>query len=335
MHLKNFNFDFPKKLIAEHPLKERDRSRLLIVNRVAKSFEECEFYDIHHFFNEGDVLVLNDTEVIPARLWGKYETGGKVEVLLLQKVSENNWKCLVNASKKTRIGQIIKFADDFVAETIALHEEIPILRFFYSGKFENILKKHGSIPLPPYIERKVTTADKDSYQTVYAKHPGAVAAPTAGLHFTERTLKLIENLGVTIAPVTLHVSLGTFAPVRTPDIRDHKMHSEFYSISYDSAIAINKAKRVIAVGTTSVRAIESAWLRGEVRPIEGTTNLFIYPGYKFNVTEALITNFHQPQSSLFILTSSFAGLDLIQKAYQYAISQNYRLFSYGDCMLIL
>ena len=335
MRLEAFHFEFPENLIAQYPLKERDASRLLVLNRKTAETTDCDFYDIHKFFHEGDVLVVNDTKVLPARFFGHFETGGKVEVVLLQEMRENHWKCITNAMKKTRIGSIIKFSDSVVAEVVALHEEIPILKFFYSGSWGSVLKKLGHIPLPPYLKRDEESVDETRYQTVYAENEGAVAAPTAGLHFSHRVLKLLENSGVKIAPITLHVGYGTFQPVRSQDMRDHRMHGEYFNVSEGAAIAINKAKRIICVGTSSLRALEASWLRGEVRPTEGCTNLFIYPGYRFHVAHALVTNFHQPQSTLFMLVSAFAGLQTMQQTYRHAISQKYRLFSYGDAMLIL
>ena len=335
MRLEDFHFEFPEELVAQYPLKERDQSRLLVVNRKTRELNDCDFYDIHKFFKAGDVLVVNDTKVLPARFFGHFETGGKVEVVLLQQVRENHWKCITNAMKKTRIGSIIKFSDSVVAEVVALHEEVPILKFFYSGEWDDVLKKLGHIPLPPYLKRNEEEIDATRYQTVYAQNEGAVAAPTAGLHFSHRVLKLLENEGVNIAPITLHVGYGTFQPVRAQDITDHRMHGEYFNVSESAAITINKAKRVICVGTSSLRAIESSWLRGEVRPTEGCTNLFIYPGYRFCAAHALVTNFHQPQSTLFVLVSAFSELRMMKKAYEHAISEKYRLFSYGDCMLIL
>ncbi len=335
MRLEDFHFDFPEELVAQYPLKERDKSRLLVLDRKSNKLTDCDFYDIHHYFKEGDVLVINDTKVLPARFRGNFETGGKVEVVLLQEVRENHWKCITNAMKKTRIGAIIKFSDTVVAEVVALHEDVPILKFFYSGSWDNVLKKLGHIPLPPYLKRDEEDIDSTRYQTVYAQNVGAVAAPTAGLHFSHRVLKLLENKGVTIAPITLHVGYGTFQPVRSADIRDHRMHGEYFNVSEGTAIAINKGKRIICVGTSSLRALESSWLRGEVRPTEGCTNLFIYPGYRFHAVDSLVTNFHQPQSTLFMLVSAFTGRESLHEAYQHAMSEKYRLFSYGDCMLIL
>ena len=335
MQLSQFHYELPPHLIAQEPASQRDASKLLVLDRNKEEFIDCDFYDIHHFFEEGDCLVLNDTKVIRARFFGSFQSSARAEVLLLQEVSHNNWKCLIRSSKKNRIGEIIKIADDFVGEIVALHEELPILRFYYSKPWDEILKSHGHIPLPPYIERPAITTDDERYQTVYAKNVGAVAAPTAGLHFSHRLLSILRNKGVEIASVTLHVGYGTFQPVRVDNIVEHRMHGEYYSVFEESAQCINKAKRVIAVGTTSARCLESAWVRGEVRPDEDTTHLFIYPPYHFNAVNALITNFHQPKSTLLMLVAAFVGLEKMQKAYQHAIEKSYRFFSYGDAMLIL
>ncbi|MBI2608494.1 MAG: tRNA preQ1(34) S-adenosylmethionine ribosyltransferase-isomerase QueA [Deltaproteobacteria bacterium] len=335
MQLADFDFSYPEEQIAQFPLKERDQSKLLIVDRKKEDFSLCDFYDIHHFFEEGDVLVVNNTQVMKARFFGKTNTGGSAEIFLLSEVSEDTWKCLVKTSKKNNIGNIIRIADDCVGEVVAFHEEVPILHFFYAGEWSSILEKYGHIPLPPYIKRQDSKEDTKAYQTIFAHKEGAVAAPTAGLHFTNRVLTLLENKGVHVVPVTLHVGYGTFQPVRCEKIEDHHMHSERFELSLPSAIHINKAKRVIAIGTTSVRVLESSWIRGEVRPGEGSTDLFIYPGFQFKVTQGMVTNFHQPRSTLLMLVSAFGGVEKIKKAYHYAISHNCRLFSYGDCMLIL
>ncbi|MBI2026213.1 MAG: tRNA preQ1(34) S-adenosylmethionine ribosyltransferase-isomerase QueA [Deltaproteobacteria bacterium] len=335
MQLSEFHYDLPQSLIAQAPLSQRDASRLLVLDRKKDKLVDCDFYDIHHFFEEGDCLVINDAKVIPARFFGFYASGGKAEVLLLQEISEKNWKCLIRASKRNRIGEIIKIADDFVGEIVALHEELPIIRFYYSKSWDEVVRLYGSIPLPPYIERMSDKIDEERYQTIFAKNSGAIAAPTAGLHFTQRVIKLIENKGVSVIPITLHVSYGTFQPVRVENILEHRMHGEYFSVSHDAAVAINRAKRVIAVGTTSARCLESSWVRGEVRPQEGLTHLYIYPPYHFKAVTSMVTNFHQPRSTLLMLVAAFTGLERIQKAYKHAIEKEYRFFSYGDAMLIL
>lgn len=341
MQLKDFYFDLPESLIAQTPLKDRTSSKLMVVNKETGEIKhEQSFKNILNYLNEGDCLVLNDTKVIPARLFGQRKlTGAKVEILLLERKENDKWEALVNPGKKAKIGDCIVFGDGLLEGTV---EEIVdggnrIISFKYEGIFEQVLDKLGQMPLPPYI--KETLKDKDRYQTVYAKNDGSAAAPTAGLHFTNELLQQVKQKGVKIAKLTLHVGLGTFRPVKTDNILEHKMHSEYYSIDEENAKIINEAKKnggkIITVGTTSTRTLESvADENGFVKPQNGYTDIFIYPSYKFKIVDSIITNFHLPESSLIMLVSAFSTRDNIINAYNEAVAKEYRFFSFGDAMFL-
>lgn len=340
MKTSDFNFELPEELIAQDPLEDRSASRLLVLNKETGETEHKIFKDIIDLFNPGDCLVLNNTKVIPARLLGvKEDTGAHVEVFLLKKLSKDTWETLVKPGKKLKPGARVIFGDGLLTATIldTMEEGIRKVLFEYDGIFEEVLDKLGEMPLPPYITHKLK--DRDRYQTVYARYDGSAAAPTAGLHFTKELLTELEAKGVRIAYVTLHVGLGTFRPVKVDDVANHHMHSEHYIITGEAADIINTTKenggRVICVGTTSCRTIESAADdTGKVIPGENDTQIFIYPGYSFKVLDALITNFHLPESTLVMLVSALAGKDNIMKAYKEAIDLRYRFFSFGDAMFI-
>ena len=341
MKTSDFYYDLPKELIAQDPLADRSSSRLLVLDPLDGNIRHKVFTDIKDYLREGDCLVLNDTKVIPARLLGqKSDTGAAVEVFLLKRHSDDSWETLVRPGKKLRTGAKVTFGDGMLKCEIieCLEDGNRIVRFEYDGIFEEILDRLGQMPLPPYITHKL--ADKNRYQTVYAKNEGSAAAPTAGLHFTPELLEEIRGMGVKTCFVTLHVGLGTFRPVKVEDVSKHHMHSEWYSISSDSAKMINDTKasggRIICVGTTSCRTVESAAdENGLVRAGSGDTDIFIYPGYTFRVLDGLITNFHLPESTLLMLVSALAGKDNIMKAYRIAIDERYRFFSFGDAMFIL
>ena len=340
MQLSDFNYDLPQELIAQDPLEKRSDSRLMIVGREDGSIEHKHFYDIIDYVNPGDCLVINDTKVIPARLMGvKEDTGASIEVLLLKRREEKAWETLVKPGKKARVGARISFGDGLlVGEVIDIVEEgNRLIRFEYEGIWEELLDKLGQMPLPPYITHKLQ--DRNRYQTVYAKNDGSAAAPTAGLHFTKELLEQLKEKGVEIAHVTLHVGLGTFRPVKVDNILEHHMHSEFYVVEQEEADKINAAKangkRIISVGTTSTRTLESvADENGIVRAGSGWTDIFIYPGYKFKVVDCLITNFHLPESTLLMLVSAFSSRENMLNAYEVAVSERYRFFSFGDAMFI-
>ena len=340
MRKEDFNFDLPEELIAQDPLEDRSSSRLLVLDKETGKTEHHVFREIIEYLEEGDCLVINDTKVIPARLIGsKIGTDAKIEVLLLKRKENDVWETLVKPGKKAKIGTRISFGDGLlVGEVVDIVEEgNRLIHFEYEGIFEEILDRLGQMPLPPYITHQLE--DKNRYQTVYAKHSGSAAAPTAGLHFTQELLKKIEEKGVQIARVTLHVGLGTFRPVKVDNILEHHMHSEFYQIEEEAAEKINTAKaygkRVIAVGTTSCRTIESAAKEdGTIAPVSGWTDIFIYPGYQFKVLDCLITNFHLPESTLVMLVSALAGREHVLNAYEEAIKERYRFFSFGDAMFI-
>ncbi len=341
MKTSDFYYELPQELIAQDPLVDRSSSRLLVMDKKTGVIEHKIFKDVKKYLKEGDCLVLNDTKVIPARLLGtKEDTGAAVEVFLLKRRGDNEWETLVRPGKKLRAGARVIFGDnDLVCEIKSvLPDGNRIVSFEFDGIFEEILDKLGQMPLPPYITKKL--ADKDRYQTVYAKNKGSAAAPTAGLHFTKSLLDEIENSGVKIAYVTLHVGLGTFRPVKVNDVKDHHMHSEWYRISSEAADLINETKRsggrVICVGTTSCRTIESASdTSGNVSAGSGDTDIFIYPGYDFKIMDGLITNFHLPESTLLMLVSAFAGKENIMNAYEEAIRERYRFFSFGDAMMLI
>lgn len=341
MKTADFDYDLPQELIAQDPLEQRDSSRLLILDKETGERTHKIFHDIIDYLHEGDCLVINNTKVIPARLIGEREgTGGKVEVLLLKRRSDNVWETLVKPGKKARPGMRLSFGGGLLHAEVqeVVDEGNRLIRFEYEGIFEEILDQLGQMPLPPYITHQLK--DKNRYQTVYAKYEGSAAAPTAGLHFTEELLEQIRAKGVKIARVTLHVGLGTFRPVKVEDVTEHHMHTEFYHVSEEAADIINETKkqggRVICVGTTSCRTIESAADdQGIVHATEGDTDIFIYPGYQFKVLDCLITNFHLPESTLLMLVSALAGKENIMAAYREAVEMRYRFFSFGDAMLII
>ena len=341
MDINDFDYDLPEELIAQDPIEDRSSSRLLLLDKKTGKTQDKIFRDIIDELNPGDCLVINNTKVIPARLMGvKEDTGAHIEVLLLKREQDDVWEVLVKPGKKAKPGTIITFGDGRLkAEVLEVVEDgNRKIRFSYQGIFEEILDELGQMPLPPYITHQLK--DKNRYQTVYAKHTGSAAAPTAGLHFTPELLKEIEEKGIDIARVTLHVGLGTFRPVKVDEITDHHMHSEFYQVDEEAAEKINRAKdsghRVICVGTTSCRTIESAADEtGHLKPTSGWTEIFIYPGYKFKILDGLITNFHLPESTLIMLVSALAGREHVLAAYEEAVQERYRFFSFGDAMLIV
>ncbi len=341
MNVSEFNFNLPQELIAQEPLEERSSSRLLVLDKNTGAIEHKNFRDLLSYLKKGDCLVINDTKVIPARLYGiKEQTEAKVEVLLLKRNSGDIWETLVKPGKKAKPGTILSFGDGLLKGTVidVVEDGNRVIQFSYEGIFEEILDKLGQMPLPPYITHKLK--DKNRYQTVYAKHDGSAAAPTAGLHFTKELLEQISVMGVTIAHVTLHVGLGTFRPVKVENILEHHMHSEFYMVEETEAQKINDIKkaggRIICVGTTSCRTVESATGNdGILRAGSGWTDIFIYPGYQFKILDGLVTNFHLPESTLVMLVSALAGREQVLNAYEEAIKQQYRFFSFGDAMLIL
>ncbi|GAA0124128.1 tRNA preQ1(34) S-adenosylmethionine ribosyltransferase-isomerase QueA [Clostridium sp. ATCC 25772] len=340
MNVKDFYFDLPEELIAQVPLDKRDESRLMLVDKNTGELEHRTFKDIIDFLDEGDCLVLNDTRVMPARLYGhKEETGAKMEFLLLRRLEKDVWETLVKPGKRAKIGNRFEFGEGKLkAEVIEVLENgNRKVRFEYEGIFEEVLDALGEMPLPPYITEKLE--DKERYQTVYSREVGSAAAPTAGLHFTEELLEKLKEKGVNIAFVTLHVGLGTFRPVKTEKVEEHEMHSEYYYLNKENADTINaakdKGKRVIAVGTTSNRTLESiADESGRVKEQSGYTSIFIYPGYKFKIVDALITNFHLPESTLIMLISAFSTRDIVMNAYKEAVENRYRFFSFGDAMFL-
>ncbi len=341
MKRQDFYYELPEELIAQDPLEDRQSSRLLVLDRESGAVSHHTFREITEYLGPGDCLVINDTKVIPARLIGEKEgTGARIELLLLKRRENNIWETLVKPGKKARPGARISFGGGLLTgEILEIAEEgNRLVRFTYEGIFEEILDQLGQMPLPPYITHRLQ--DKNRYQTVYAKHSGSAAAPTAGLHFTEELLREIQEKGVNIARVTLHVGLGTFRPVKAEEITEHHMHSEFYQINEEAAQKINRAKkeghRVICVGTTSCRTVESAAdENGYLKAGSGFTEIFIYPGYRFKVMDSLITNFHLPESTLIMLVSALAGREQVLAAYQEAVRERYRFFSFGDAMLIL
>ena len=341
MDVKDFYFDLPQELIAQDPLEDRSSSRLLVLDKETGAVEHRVFRDIVSYLRKGDCLVINDTKVIPARLYGVKEgTQAKIEVLLLKRRADDVWEVLVKPGRKARPGAVIQFGEGLLTGKVidVVEEGNRLIQFSYQGIFEEILDQLGQMPLPPYITHQLK--DKNRYQTVYAKHEGSAAAPTAGLHFTEELLKQIEEKGVKIAHVTLHVGLGTFRPVKVDNVQDHHMHSEFYIVEEEEAKKINDTKkaggRVICVGTTSCRTLESAAGEdGVLQAKSGWTDIFIYPGYRFKMMDALITNFHLPESTLLMLVSAFADKETIMKAYEEAVRERYRFFSFGDAMFIV
>ena len=339
MKTEDFDYYLPEELIAQTPLKKRDESRLLVLDKKTGEIEHKHFTDIIDYLDKGDVLVVNNTKVLPARLIGvKEETDAVIEVLMLKDLGNNTWECLSKPAKRVKIGTIVKFSDELKAECTFIGEEgIRHFKFIYSGIFLEILDRLGEMPLPPYIHEKLN--DKDRYQTVYAKEVGSAAAPTAGLHWTPELLQKVKDKGVLVEEITLHVGLGTFRPVSVEDVTKHKMHSEFYSMTKETADILNKAKeegrRIISVGTTTTRTLETIMsLYNEFKECSGYTDIFIYPGYEFKAIDALITNFHLPKSTLVMLVSAFASKDYIMNAYEEAVKEKYRFFSFGDAMFI-
>ncbi|WP_297569925.1 tRNA preQ1(34) S-adenosylmethionine ribosyltransferase-isomerase QueA [uncultured Anaerovibrio sp.] len=339
MKLTDFDYDLPEELIAQIPVEPRNASRLMVLDPVTESIEHRHFYDLKEYLEPGDTLIFNDTRVMPARLLGWREgTGGKVEVFLLRRIDGDTWETLVKPGRKAREGQVVRFSDELTCKILETTDfGGRIVKFSYEGIFEEILDRLGETPLPPYIHEKLM--DKERYQTVYSKEQGSAAAPTAGLHFTREQMNELRDMGVNLGFVTLHVGLGTFRPVSTENVEDHVMHKEYYSISQDTAdlIKATKAagKRVIAVGTTSIRTLESAAAGvGEIAGRTDWTNIFIYPGYVFKIVDGIITNFHLPKSTLIMLISAFAGREFVLKAYEQAVKERYRFFSFGDAMMI-
>lgn len=340
MKLSEFDYHLPEELIAQTPLEKRDTSRLMVLDRKTETIEDKHFYNILDYLHEGDILVRNNTKVIPARLYGtKEETNGHVEVLLLKDKGQDIWECLVGNARIVKMDTMITFGDGSLkAKCVYIGEEgIRHFQMIYDGIFYEILDKLGTMPLPPYIKEKLE--DQDRYQTVYAKIEGSAAAPTAGLHFTDEILEKVKAKGIQILDVTLHVGLGTFRPVKVDDVLEHHMHSEFYMIDEDVAKTLNQAKengqRIISVGTTSTRTLEANFKKyGKFKATQESTDIFIYPGYQFVAIDALITNFHLPKSTLVMLVSAFANKDYILRAYHHAVEEKYRFFSFGDCMFI-
>ena len=340
MKLEEFDYYLPEELIAQTPIEKRDESRLLVLHREDGSWEHKHFFDLIDYLNPGDVLVLNDTKVIPARLYAHKETGAAIEIVLINQVDMNHWKALVKPGRKVLPGTKLLFESErLTAEVEAVVEEgMRLLKFDFEGNFFEILDEIGNMPLPPYIKEKLE--DKDRYQPVYAREQGSAAAPTAGLHFTPELIRKIDDKGVKIAKVLLHVGLGTFRPVKVENIEDHQMHAEYYEVTAEAAEIINTARanggRVIAVGTTSTRTLETvADENGNMQASSGWTRKFIYPGYKYKIVDSLVTNFHLPQSTLLMLISAFATKEQVFAAYEEAIKERYRFFSFGDAMLIL
>lgn len=339
MNIEQFDFELPEELIAQTPLEKRDTSKLLVLDKKTGKIEHKHFTDIIDYLESGDTLVLNDTKVIPARLYGvKEETKALIEILLLKEVKKDTWECLVKPAKRIHVGEIVKFSDKLSAQCTEVKDEgIRVFKLIYKGILYEILDELGEMPLPPYIHEKLK--DKDRYQTVYAKNIGSAAAPTAGLHFTLDLLNKIKEKNVNVVYITLHVGLGTFRPVNVENINDHKMHSEFYMMSKETAEVLKQTrknnKKIISVGTTSTRTLETIMnLYGEFKECSGWTDIFIYPGYKFKAIDNLITNFHLPKSTLVMLVSALAGRENIMNAYKEAIKREYRFFSFGDSMFI-
>lgn len=337
MLVTDFDYDLPQELIAQHPMEPRDHSRLLVVDKKTGEIEHKHFYDLVNYLKPGDVLVFNDTRVIPARLHGTKDTGAHVEVFLLTRRDATDWEVLVRPGKKLQVGAKINFSDELSCEVIE-HTDFGgrVVRFKYDGIFEEILDRLGETPLPPYITAPLE--DKERYQTVYNRERGSAAAPTAGLHFTKELLQKIKEIGCEEVFVTLHVGLGTFRPISETKIEDHKMHKEFYTVSQEAADAVNKAKaegrRIIAVGTTAVRTLEAAGADGQLHAGSSWTNIFIYPGYKFRLVDDLVTNFHLPQSTLLMLVSTLSTREIMLQTYKKAVEEKYRFFSFGDAMFI-
>lgn len=339
MKTNEFDYNLPEELIAQHPTKNRDEARMMVLDKNTGDREDKYFYDIIDYLQAGDVLVMNDTRVIPARLFGhRPEKEEKIEVFLLTNTEGSKWEVLVRPGKKMKIGTEVIFSEELSCKVLEIKEDgNRIVEFYYEGIFNEILDRLGNMPLPPYIKEKLK--DNEDYQTVYSKNPGSVAAPTAGLHFTKELLEKIEAKGIKLAYLTLNVGLGTFRPVNEDEITDHKMHSEFYTLSEETAEILNEAKkegrRIIAVGTTSIRTLEAVYQKnGKICADSGWTDIFIYPGFEFKVVDAIITNFHLPKSTLIMLIAAFTSKEIILNAYNDAVSKKYRFFSFGDCMFI-
>lgn len=338
MKTQDFDFYLPEHLIAQHPTQERSASRLMHVNSLSSNIVDHQFLQLPDLISKNDVLIFNDTQVIKARLFGQKITGGAVEVMIERAINDTEAYALIRASRSPKVGSHLLLADQFEVEVTGRKEELFQLSFIGCPPIFDILESHGSLPLPPYIKHSANAQDESRYQTVYAKHAGAVAAPTAGLHFDEKMLNLLKEMGVQIAYVTLHVGAGTFQPVKADVITDHKMHSEVYHIPQETIKAIETCKsnggKVTAVGTTVMRTLESAAQKGTLTAGRDETNIFITPGFKFKAVDRLLTNFHLPKSTLLMLVSAFAGIDNIKRAYQHAVDHEYRFFSYGDAMLL-
>jgi S-adenosylmethionine:tRNA ribosyltransferase-isomerase len=344
--VEDFNFKLPQELIAQYPCEPRDEARMMIVNKKRRSIECGYFHDIPNYLNEDDTLIINDSKVIPARLFGEKPTGGMIEILLLSRKDKGahhfqTWEVLLRPAKRVKIGTEIVFGEESSAKvTKRISDKKWLLNFQTEVSFEHFLEKYGRAPLPPYIKREkmqgINLHDLKRYQTVYARMPGSVAAPTAGLHFSKKIIKKMSSHGVQIAPITLHVGYGTFLPIETLHVKDHVMDKEYFELSKETADILNEAKSVTAVGTTSTRVLESLTDgQGKVKSSSGNTNLFIYPGYEFKKVDKLLTNFHLPKSSLFLLVCAFAGTETMKNAYEKAIEERFRFYSYGDCMLIV
>ncbi len=338
MRLNDFQYHLPENLIAQHPPQKRGDSRLLCLDRNSSNYRDCMFLDIESMLFPNDLLVFNNTRVVPARLFGRKESGGKVEILLERLLDERSMLCQVKASKTPRAGSRLVLEDGSQLLVRGRRDEFFELELVDEGELVEKLEQLGHVPLPPYITREDDAEDRERYQTVYARHPGAVAAPTAGLHFTNELIETLDSKGVQSGFVTLHVAAGTFQPVRCEEIEEHRMHSEWYEVNEALCEKVRTARakggRVIAVGTTAVRCLESACIEGEVQPFQGDTDIFIYPGYEFQVVDALLTNFHLPESTLLMLVSAFAGRENVLNAYRHAVDEKYRFFSYGDAMFI-
>ena len=339
MKTSDFDYYLPEELIAQHPSEKRDEARMMVLNKKTGDIENKFFYDIYDYLEEGDCLLMNDTRVIPARLFGHREDREEsIEVFLLKNIEEKKWEVLVRPGKKMRVGSRVIFSEELTCEVLEIKEDgNRIVEFYYDGIFNEILDKLGNVPLPPYIKEKLE--NPEDYQTVYSKNPGSVAAPTAGLHFTKELLDKIEKKGIKLAYLTLDVGLGTFRPVNVEDVTKHKMHTEYYTLDQKAADTINECKkngkRVIAVGTTSIRTVESVYKKnGKIVADSGDTDIFIYPGFEYKVVDAIITNFHLPKSTLIMLVAAFTSKDIILNAYNKAVSDRYRFFSFGDCMFI-
>lgn len=343
--ISEYDYELPKELIAQTPSEKRENCKMMVLDKTAQTIEHKHFYDITNYFDENDVLVLNNTKVIPARLFGRKNTGAHIEVFLLKQIGNKTWQVLINPSKRVKEESIIEISPDMYVKVLTRQNEGKwLVELHYDGDFYSILDKVGNIPLPPYIERTMTdeqlkNLDYDRYQTVYAQKEGSVAAPTAGLHFTKEIIEKLKAKGVQVCYVTLNVGLGTFRPVKVENILEHKMDSEQFEISAETARIINEAKkagkRITAVGTTTVRTLETCMKKyDEILEVIDDSTLFIYPGFEYKVVDRLITNFHLPKSTLIMLTSAFAGKDFVFKAYEEAIKEQYKFYSYGDCMLI-